>query len=35
MKNIKESILSSTNTGKNKLLKTLQKKLQKNLKVVI
>lgn len=31
MKNIKESILSSTNTGKKQAIKSIAKKLQKNL----
>lgn len=31
MKNIKESILSSTNTGKKQAMKSIAKKLQKNL----
>jgi hypothetical protein len=34
MKNIKESILSSTNTGKKQAIKSIAKKLQKNLEIV-
>lgn len=33
MKNIKESILSSTNTGKKQAMKSIAKKLQKNLEI--